>query len=93
MPLSPQDRQFLQVIGRLKIYVMVLAVVVLLRLLITPTSAIDTTTTVLSISLCGVFWLTQRLLSLISRLDFELTRLLDVLKRTIPEDRRKELLH
>jgi hypothetical protein len=92
MPLSPGDRQFLQVVERLKIYLLVMAGAVFLFLLLAPEAEIQSATSVIGIALCGVFWLTQRLLSFISLLDLELTRVINVLKRTLPEDQRKEFL-
>jgi hypothetical protein len=48
-------------------------------------------TSVIGVALCGVFWLTQRLLSFITLLDMELTRVINVVKRTLPEAERKEI--
>lgn len=92
MPLNPGDRQFLEVIERLKIYLLVLAGAVFVFLLVVPETQIQMATSIVGIALCGVFWLTQRLLSFITLLDMELTRVINVLKRTLPEDQRKELL-
>ena len=92
MPLTTRDRRFLQAIERLKLYLLVLAVAVLLYLLWTPRNEIQMATSILGVALCGVFWLTQRLLTFISALDLELTRIVKVLQRTLPEEQRKELL-
>ena len=92
MPLKPKDRQFLEVVERLKVYLLVMAGAVFVFLLVVPQSEIQMATSVIGIALCGVFWVTQRLLSFISLLDMELTRVVNVLKRTVPEDQRKELL-
>ena len=86
MPLTPHDRRFLHTIDRLKIYLLVLALAVFLFLLCTPAEEIRIATSVIGLALCAVFWLTQRLLGLITRLDFELTRTLQVLKRTLPKN-------
>ena len=61
-------------------------------LLVVPRTEIQMATSIIGIALCGVFWLTQRLLSFITLLDMELTRVVNVLKRTLPEDQRKGLL-
>ena len=92
MPLTTGDRRFLQAIERLKFYLLILAVAVLLYLLWTPRNEIQMATSIIGIALCGVFWLTQRLLTFISVLDLELTRIVRVLQRTLPEEQRKELL-
>ena len=89
MPLTPQDRQFLRIINHLKIYLLLLALAVFVYLLCTPPSEIRMTTTVVCVALCGVFWLTQRLLSLITILDLELTRTANALKRALPDTARK----
>ena len=91
MPLSTQDRQFLRAIDRLKLYLLLLGFAVLLYVLLIPSSEVQMATSVIGVALCGVFWLTQRLLTFISALDFELTRIANVLKRSLPEDQRKEL--
>lgn len=91
MPLSTRDRQFLRAVDRLKLYLLVLGFAVLLYVLLIPSSEIQMATSVMGVALCGVFWLTQRLLSFISALDLELTRIANAVKRSLPEDRRKEL--
>ena len=91
MPLSTRDRQFLRTVDRLKLYLLLLGFAVLLYVLLIPSSEIQMATSVMGMALCGVFWLTQRLLSFISALDFELTRIANAVKRSLPEDRRKEL--
>ena len=48
-------------------------------------------TSIIGVALCGVFWLTQRLLSFITQLDLELTRVVNTLKHTLPPDQQKEL--
>ena len=92
MPLTPRDRQFLQTIERMKILLLLLAGAVFLYLLLTPSSEIQAATSVIGLALCGVFWLTQRLLTFVSQLDHELTRIINVLRRTLPEEQQKELL-
>ena len=92
MPLTPKDRQFLHTVNRLKAYLLFLAAAVLLYLLFAPPSELQATTTIIGVALCGVFWLTQRLLSFITLLDLELTRITNALKRSLPEEQRKELL-
>ena len=91
MPLTNQDRRFLSVVNRLKVYLVMMALAVFVYLFLTPSSEIQMATSVLGMALCGVFWLTQRLVSCITLLDVELTRVLNVLKRTLPEEQRKEL--
>ena len=90
MPLTPKDRKFLACIERLKVYLLVLAGGVLLHLWLVP-NEMHPTTTVMGLVLCGVFWVTQRLLSYISLLDWEMTRVLNVLKRTLTPEQRREL--
>lgn len=92
MPLTTSDRRFVYVIDRLKIYLIGLAGAVLLFILLTPPSEIHLPSLVLGIALCGVFWLTQRLLTLITVLDLELRRAIDTLKQLLPEEQRRELL-
>ena len=93
MPLTPQDRRFLQTVNRLKVYLLVLAVAVFLYLLLIPSNELQMATSVMGLALCGVFWLTQRLLSFISVLDLELMRVINVLTRTLPAAQRKALMH
>jgi hypothetical protein len=92
MPLTDRDRRFLQTIERLKVYLILLACAILLYLLCSPSNEIQMVTSILAIALCGVFWLTQRLLSFITVLDVELTRVVNVLKRVVPEEQQKQLL-
>jgi hypothetical protein len=73
----------LQTVDRLKLYLLVLALVVFVYVLCLPSSEIHPTTSILGIALCGMFWLTQRLLSLITLLDLELTRAVNALKRSL----------
>lgn len=75
----------------MKIYVLLTAVAILLYLLLIPSGEIQMATSVMGLALCGVFWLTQRLLSFITVLDLELTRVVNTLKRSLPEDRKKDL--
>ena len=92
MPLTPHDRRFLQTIERMKILLVLLAGSVFLYLLFVPSSEIQLTTSIIGMALCGVFWLTQRLLTFIAQLDHELNRVVNVLRRTLPPDQQKELL-
>ena len=92
MPLSERDRRLLHTIDRLKVYLLLLACAVFLFLLCSPSGEIQAATAMLGIALCGVFWLTQRLLSFITVLDLELTRIVNVLKRVVPADQQKKLL-
>ncbi len=91
MPLNSRDRRFLQTVDRLKLYLLLMAVGVFVYLLLMPTSEIQMATSVLGVALCGVFWLTQRLLSFITSLDLELTRVVNAVKRTLTDAQRKEL--
>ena len=92
MPLTPNERRFIHTIERLKVYLLMIAVGVFVVLFFTPSSEIQMVTSVIGLALCGVFWLAQQLLVFISRLDLELTRVVNVLKRTLSEEQRKELL-
>lgn len=91
MPLNSRDRRFLQTVDRLKLYLLLMAVGVFMYLLLMPSSEIQMATSVLGVALCGVFWLTQRLLSFITSLDLELTRVVNAVKRTLTDAQRKEL--
>ncbi len=92
MPLTTRDRRVLQAIERMKILLLLLAGAVVLDLLLVPSSDIQASTSIIGLALCGVFWLTQRLLTFVSQLDHELTRIINVLRRTLPEEQQKELL-
>ena len=91
MPLTSGDRQFLHVIDRLKVYLLLVAVGVLVLLLVMPQHEVQFATSVIGVVLCGIFWLTQRLLSYITVLDLELSRVVETLKRILPEEQRREL--
>ena len=91
MPLNPNDRQFLHAIDRLKVYLLMMAIGVFILLLVVPSSEIQMATSIIGLALCGVFWITQRLLTFISQLDLELTRVVNTLKHTLPPDQQKEL--
>ena len=91
MPLRLEDRRFLELVDRLKVYVLIIALGVLGYLVLTPPSQIQASTAVLGVALCGVFWLTQRLLGFVTQLDFELTRVINVLKRSLTPEQQKEL--
>jgi len=90
MPLSTNDRHFLSAVERLKVYSVCIAFGIFVYLLLLPPSEIRLTTSVLAVTLSGVFLLAQRLLSLIARLDLELTRAMNALRRALPEDVRKK---
>lgn len=90
MPLTPQDKRFLDTVDRLKAYLLILAVGVLLFLLCAPASQVHVATAIVSFALCGVLWLTQRLLTFITLLDLELTKAIDALKRAVSDDWRRE---
>lgn len=92
MPLTAHDRRFLQTIERMKVLLVLLAGSVFLYLLFVPSNEIQLTTSIIGMALCGVFWLTQRLLTFIAQLDHELNRVVNVLRRTLPPDQQKELL-
>ena len=77
MPLTTGDRRFLQTIERFKVYLLLMALAVFLYLLFVPADEIRAATSVIGIALCGVFWLTQRLLN--------------ALRHSLPEEQRKEL--
>ena len=90
MPLTKTDRRFLHTIDRMKVYLLCTAIAIFVFLLLTPGSEMQMATSIMGLTLCGVFWLTQRLLSFISVLDFELTRIGDAVKSSMSESRRKE---
>lgn len=91
MPLSGRDRSFLQAIERMKVLLLVVAVAVFVYLLCVPSSEKQAATSILGLALCGVFWLTQRLLTFITELDHELTRVVNIISRTLPPEQQKEL--
>ena len=91
MPLSYRDRAFLRRIDRLKLYLVIVAAAVLVFLVLAPDEEMRTTTSVIGMVLCGIFWLTQRLLSYISELDQELEDLRDAVERIVPEHERYRL--
>jgi hypothetical protein len=91
MPLKSGDRQFLQTVDRLKVYLLLMGVGVFVYLLVVPSDEIQMVTSIIGIALCGVFWLTQRLLTFITILDVELTRVVNAVKRSLTEDQRREL--
>ncbi len=91
MPLTSKDRTFLERVDHLKVYLLVLAIAIFVYLLLVPVSELQAATSIVGIALCGVFWVTQRLLSFITVLDLELTRIVNVLKRTLPPEQQKEL--
>ena len=84
MPLSTNDRHFLRAVEHLKVYSVCIALGIFVYLLLLPPSEIRLTTSVLAVTLSGVFLLAQRLLSLIARLDLELTRAMNALRRALP---------
>lgn len=90
MPLTSNDRHVLRTIERLKVYSVCIALGIFVYLLLLPPSEIRVTTAVLAVTLCGVFLLAQRLLSLIARLDLELTRAMNALRHSLPEGARKK---
>ena len=91
MPLSPADKRLLHILDRLRIYLLTVAGLVLFLLLLTPPSHFHLPMIVICVVLCGVLWVTQRLLTLITLLDLELMRAIDTLKRLVPEEQRREL--
>lgn len=91
MPLTTRDRSFLQAIERMKLLLVVLAASVFIYLLVVPPNEMQMVTSVIGVALCGVFWLTQCLLSFITQLDNELTRVINTLRRTLPEDQQRQL--
>ena len=91
MPLNSRDRRFLGAVERMKVYVLLMAGAVLAYLLLVPSTELQMATSVIGITLCGIFWLTQRLLTFITELDTELTRLVNVVKRTLTDDQRRQL--
>ena len=89
MPLTPADRHFLKAVDRFKIYLLLLGGVVLIFLLCAPTHEFQTVVAVMGVALCGMFWLTQRLLTVITILDIELTKAIEAVKRALPEEFRR----
>ena len=89
MPLTPADKRFLNAVDRFKIYLLLLGVVVLVFLLCAPTHEVQMGVAVMGVALCGMFWLTQRLLTVITLLDIELTKAIEAVKRALPEEFRR----
>ncbi len=90
MPLNSVDRVFLQTVDRFKVYLLLIATCVLIFLLLTPAEEMRLVTAVIGVALCGIFWLTQRLLSYITVLDTELNRIAKIVRDNLPDDQRKE---
>ena len=91
MSLNRGDRAFLQRVDRFKLYILVIAVGIFFYLLVVPSNEIQMVTAVLGMALCGIFWLTQKLLSFITELDSELTRVVNAVKSTLTEEQRRQL--
>ena len=89
MPLSRNDRSFLRVVERLKLYILVITVGVFFCLLVVPSNEVQMVTAVIGIAFCGISWLTQKLLSFISLLDSELTRVVNAVKSMLSEEERR----
>ena len=74
--LGPAHRRFLGAGRRLQYYVLLIAAAIFVSLSILQQAEFrEIKLTVLCLSLCGIFWLTQRLLSLTDSLNEELARL------------------
>ena len=86
MPLTPADRRFLKAADHFKIYLLLLGVVVLVFLVCAPTQEVQMGVAVMGVALCSMFWLTQRLLTVITILDLELTKAIEALKRALPAE-------
>lgn len=91
MPLTEHERRLLVRIDRLKVYLLVMAGAVFLFIFLLPSGELHLATSILGIALCGVFWITQRLLGFISLLDLELTRLSRAVDRSLTEQQRRDL--
>jgi len=91
MPLTSRNRKFLQTVDRLNLYLLLIALGVFVYLLCLPSSEIHLTTSLFGIVLCGVFWLTQRLLSMITLLDIELTRTINALRQCLSPEQQQQL--
>ena len=91
MPLTRTDKQFLGAVDRLKILLLLLAVGVFLMVLMTPPTQLTYPATMATIALCGLLWVTQRLLTLVTVLDIELTKAGGALKRTLTDEQRRAM--
>ena len=92
MPLSPRERDLVRAVDRLKILLLLTGSVVLVYLLFTPPSQLFAVTSIMGVTLCALFWVTHQLLTLIAVLDIELTKMIDAVKKALPEDARRKLL-
>ena len=92
MPLSPRERNFIRAVDRLKILLLLMGSTVLAYLLFTPPSHLFAVTSIMGVTLCALFWVTHQLLTLITILDVELTKMIDAVKKALPEDARRRLL-
>ena len=92
MPLTEPDRNFLHTVDRFKVYLLLIAGAVLLYLLLAPAEEMRATTSVIGVALCGIFWLTQRLLTYIGVLDRELSIVIEALRKVIPEEEHQAIL-
>ncbi len=75
MALSDHDRHFLQTANRFKLYLVLLAVAVLIFVVTSPREDLRLSTAVFAVALCGLFWLTSKLLTYITTLDREVSEL------------------
>ena len=80
MPLTAQDRRFLHAVARLKLYTLLMGIAMFAYVVGLPPSSLQLPILIFGLALCGVFWLTHRLLACITLLDLELTRLLNAVK-------------
>ncbi len=92
MPLTPRDRQFLNHVERSKLLLLGMGLAVLAYVLCTPSNQMYTVTTVIGVTLCALFWVTQRLLTLITILDVELLKMIEAVKKALPEDAKRNVL-
>ena len=64
---------------------------VFLFIFLIPSGELHAATSILGLALCGVFWVTHRLLGFISLLDLELTRLSRAVDRSLTGQQRRDL--
>jgi len=90
--LTLKERRFLRAVEHLKYYLLALAVAVFLLILSIPPSEISLATCLVIVALCGLLWVTQRLLTFITLLDIQLAKAIRGLKYSLSDEQRRELL-
>lgn len=81
MPLTSSERRFLSRCDRFKYLLVLLALTLLFYIVVTPVSDFSMPTFIIATAFCVTFWVTQRLITLITVLDVELAKTVRALQR------------